>query len=293
MRLILQKDIKNLGKAGDQVQVKKGYARNFLLPGKLAFAMDESRAKEWRRRKQVIGAVKKKAVLERKALLERISSLCLVFERESRAEGRLFGSVSPAEISAALEHEHGILVDKKDISAESLKTLGEHQALISLDSERKGSLKILIRKKLSKKESSGQPASGEEAPESLTEALENKELAGQLGAARAEAADSSASSPKKPSRLSGKKLSKKARRFAGPKKPAAKKSGPKPPRAAAPPAPKQKPLLFVKPDMKAPRAEKPSAAKAPFKKPAASASAAPAAAKKPPGFFSRLFARKK
>ena len=65
MRLILEKDVKNLGKAGDEVSVKPGYARNYLLPKNLATTLNESRLKEWKHKKYIIEVRKKKAEEER------------------------------------------------------------------------------------------------------------------------------------------------------------------------------------------------------------------------------------
>ena len=152
MDLILQKDVKNLGKAGDRVHVRPGYARNYLLPKKLALTLDESRLGEWKHKQQVIEASKKKAVSARDQLLKKLSSVHLTFERESRTGGHLFGSVSPVEISRELEQKHGLLVDKRDIAAEPLKTVGEHQVKIALDSERQTEIKVIIKKIFSEKD---------------------------------------------------------------------------------------------------------------------------------------------
>ena len=146
MELILQKDVKNLGKAGDRVNVRPGYARNYLLPKKLALTLDESRLSEWKHKQQVIEASKKKAAVERDQLLEKLSSVHLVFERESRTGGHLFGSVSPVDISRELEQKHGLLVDKRDIASEPLKTEGEHQIKVALDSKRQVEIKVTVKK---------------------------------------------------------------------------------------------------------------------------------------------------
>ena len=151
MKMVLQKDVKNLGKAGDSVQVKAGYARNYLLPKKLAMVLDERSLKEWKHKKVILEAKKRKAALERKSLLERLASVHLVFEKESRSEGRIFGSITPADISKALDEKHGFSVDKRDILIPSLKTLGEHSVQISLDSNLKTELKVTVKRKVSEK----------------------------------------------------------------------------------------------------------------------------------------------
>ena len=170
MEIILQKDIKNLGKAGDRVRVRPGYARNYLLPKKLALTLDETRLGEWRHKQQVIEARKKKAVSERDLLLKKLSVVHLTFEKESRAGGHLFGSVSPVDISRELEQKQGLLVDKRDIAMEPLKTEGEHQVKITLDSDRQTEIKVTIKKILSEKDKRKKvagPSPVEEEPEQL------------------------------------------------------------------------------------------------------------------------------
>lgn len=151
MKLILQKDVKNLGKAGDQVFVKKGYARNFLIPQGQAIPLNKDRLRVWKHQKVLIEAKKRKALSERKALIEKLSSIKLKFEKESLKEGKLFGSVTAYDISQSLEKLHNISVDKRDISLTTLKTVGEHIVTISLDSEHKTDITVSIKGKITKK----------------------------------------------------------------------------------------------------------------------------------------------
>ena len=151
MKLILQKDVKNLGKAGDQVTVKTGYARNFLIPKGQALPVDKSRLKVWKHQKVIIEAKIRKAASERKTLIEKLSSIKLKFEKESLTNGKLFGSVTAHEISQELEKLHNINVDKRDISFDVLKTTGNHTITIALDSEHKTDMVVNIEGKIIKK----------------------------------------------------------------------------------------------------------------------------------------------
>ena len=151
MKLILQKDVKNLGKAGDQALVKKGFARNFLIPKGLALPINKNRLKQWKHQQMLISAKKRKAVAERKVLIEKLSSIEIKLEKESLKDGKLFGSVTAYEISQTLEKFHNISVDKKDISLPVLKTTGEHNITIRLDSEHQTDIKIHIKGKTPKK----------------------------------------------------------------------------------------------------------------------------------------------
>ena len=152
MEVILQKDVKSLGKTGDRVRVRPGYARNYLFPKKLAMALDESKLKEWKHKQRIIEARKKKAEKERDGLLEKLASTHLTFKRETRADGQLFGSVSPMDISRELEIKHHLSVDKRDITVEPLKTTGDHQVKVVLDSKRQTEIKVTVRQIVSEKD---------------------------------------------------------------------------------------------------------------------------------------------
>jgi len=160
MKLILQKDVKNLGKAGDQVTVKTGYARNFLIPKGQALPVNKDRLKIWKHQKVIIEAKKRKAIAERKTLIEKLSSIKLQFEKESLANGKLFGSVTAHEISQVLEKLHNIHVDKRDISFDALKTVGDHTITITLDSDHKTNMAVSIKGKITKKKEQENESSG-------------------------------------------------------------------------------------------------------------------------------------
>ena len=167
MNVILQKDVKNLGKAGDQVSVKKGFARNFLIPKAYAFPVDKARLKLWKHQQLIISAKKRKALSERKKLIEKLSHIKLKFEKVAQKDDRLFGSVTAYEISQALEDQHGLSVDKKDIHFTELKTVGEHSVKIRLDSEHQTEIKLSIKalKSPSSKKSEPEALSVEDSPQ--------------------------------------------------------------------------------------------------------------------------------
>ena len=151
MNLILQKDVKNLGKAGDQVSVKNGFARNFLIPKGYALLLNKNRLRAWKHQEIIITAKKRKAVSERKKLVDRLSSIKLIFEKESQKDNKIFGSVTAHEISQALEEQYNISVDKKDIHFSELKTVGNHKINIRLDSEHQTEILLTINRRIRKK----------------------------------------------------------------------------------------------------------------------------------------------
>src|SRR5687768_13485303 len=99
MKVILQQDVKNVGKVGDVVNVKTGYARNFLFPRKLAAIALEKSVKAWEHLKQVAELKKKKAVAERRAILDKLAGVTVTFKRGSSDKEKIFGSVTAHDIS--------------------------------------------------------------------------------------------------------------------------------------------------------------------------------------------------
>jgi len=130
MKVILQKDVKDLGKAGDLVNVSEGFARNFLFPRKLALEATEKRVKEFEHLTRVAEAKRKKASSDRQALLNKMAGVTLNFKLAAGESDRLFGTVTTTDISNALEKQ-GYSIDRRDIHLEEpIKILGQHKATI-------------------------------------------------------------------------------------------------------------------------------------------------------------------
>lgn len=147
MKLILVQNVDNLGKAGDVVTVKEGYARNFLLPNNKArlATPGNMRIVEERRKKEA--AEEEKKAEAARALANRLSNLSLTISVEAGEEDKLFGSVTSDMISDKLKEE-GIEIDKKDISVEEpIKKLGVYQVSAKLHPVVKATLRIWIVKK--------------------------------------------------------------------------------------------------------------------------------------------------
>lgn len=130
MKVILTKDVKDVGKTGDLVNVSEGFARNFLFPRKMASEATEKRVKEWEHLKRVAEAKKKKAQAERQELLNKISGASLSFKMAAGDNDKLFGTVTTTDISKELQKQ-GHSVDRRDIHLEEpIKVLGSHKATI-------------------------------------------------------------------------------------------------------------------------------------------------------------------
>ena len=144
MQVILQKDVKSLGYAGDIVSVKPGYARNFLFPKNWALPVSKGTKAQAQHQKQLIEAKKKKALALRMTLIDKLKGVKLDFKKEADTAGRLFGSVSAFAISKKLE-EKNFEVDKRAIKLEKpLKLVGEHQVLVDMGNDLKTELVVNI-----------------------------------------------------------------------------------------------------------------------------------------------------
>lgn len=147
MKVILQKDVKNLGKVGELVNVKQGYARNFLFPRELAVGATEKRVGEWNHLKKVAAIKKKKAVAGRQEIIKKMQGITLTFKLEAAGESeKLFGSVTTMDISKELE-KHGYEIDKRDIHLdEQIKVLGQHKAFVRMGDGLEAELTVVVEK---------------------------------------------------------------------------------------------------------------------------------------------------
>jgi len=125
MELILKKTVESLGEEGEIVKVKSGYARNYLIPQKIAVLANKANLNLLEQEKATIEARKEKQRQESEALSKKISGTIINVKHRVGEEDKLFGSVTAADISEKLA-EMNIQVDKKNVLlAEPIKTLGE------------------------------------------------------------------------------------------------------------------------------------------------------------------------
>jgi large subunit ribosomal protein L9 len=144
MKVILQKDVKNLGKIGDLMNVSTGYARNYLFPRQLAQEATEKRVKEFGHLKMVAEAKKKKAVAERKELAKKLEGISVHFKLAAGENEKLFGTVTNNDISNELEKQ-GFSIDRRDIHLEEhIKMLGQHKAIVKIGDGIEASLTVSV-----------------------------------------------------------------------------------------------------------------------------------------------------
>jgi len=144
MEVILRDDIKSLGKAGDLVRVKPGYARNFLLPQGLAYEATEGNKKrivaETKARNVRLAAEKDAAL----ATAEGLAAVALTFTRKAGEEGKLFGSITSQDIADSLAAQ-GKTVDKRRIELpHPIKAVGEHTVIVRLHPEVHADVRVTV-----------------------------------------------------------------------------------------------------------------------------------------------------
>ncbi len=147
MKVILQKDVKDLGKVGDLVNVKSGFARNFLFPRQLAISATETKVSEWTHLKKVSEIKKKKAVAIRQELIGKLQGQTLNFKLEAAADSdKIFGSVTTMDISKSLG-KLGFEIDKRDIHLEeAIKILGQHKAFVRMGDGLEAEITVVVEK---------------------------------------------------------------------------------------------------------------------------------------------------
>ena len=146
MIVILIKDVKGVGKAGEVVKVSDGYARNMLLPKGFATEATEGNIKNLEKQKAIQEAKKESELAEARAHAEKIGQFKVEIVTKSGEGGKLFGSITSKDIAEALESQHKISIDKRKIVLESpIKHTGDFELDVKLYPEVVAKLKVSIK----------------------------------------------------------------------------------------------------------------------------------------------------
>ncbi len=148
MKVILTQDVKGQGKKDQVIEVSDGYARNFLLPKKLAVPADNSALNDVKNKE---AAKQHKIDMEKKQAeetAEKLKSITVKFEYAAGPDKKLYGSVTSKDISEALKREHGIDIDKRKITlTENIKSFGSFTADVKLYTGVSGKINITVSSK--------------------------------------------------------------------------------------------------------------------------------------------------
>ena len=136
MKVLLRSDVKGVGRRGDIVNVSSGHARNFLLPNDLAIVANDgtiAQADVMRKSRELQIATDRESA---RNLAASLAAKTITISAKAGNEGRLFGSVSAAEIVKAVLDQAGVTIDRKHVQLEApLRTLGEHLVVVELFTE--------------------------------------------------------------------------------------------------------------------------------------------------------------
>jgi large subunit ribosomal protein L9 len=145
VKLILTESIHSLGEAGDLVSVKPGFARNFLIPQRKAILATASRVSELEHNKRRVAEKAALALEDLNAAKAKLDSVTIEVSARAGEEGKLFGSVTTAQIAERLG-EQGFAIDRRRIDLrEPIKEVGEHRVPVKLHREIHASIKLIVR----------------------------------------------------------------------------------------------------------------------------------------------------
>ncbi len=131
MEVILIKDVDNLGAVNEVVKVKNGYARNFLLPRKLAIESSPGNKKQLEERLKQVAKKEAKMLAEINSVIAKLNEAPLKVGAKTGTSGKIFGSVTSLQLSRAIREQKGYEIDRRKISiADEVKELGSYKATI-------------------------------------------------------------------------------------------------------------------------------------------------------------------
>ena len=144
MEVILKEDIATLGKIGEVVRVRDGYARNYLLPRGLVLEANKKNLKTFEHQKKMVADQKQKITRHAQVVGDQLAGVSLVIPMKVGEEGKLFGSVTTIQIEKALKAK-GLNVDRRKIHLEApIKVAGDHEVAVRLSADLTVPLKVSV-----------------------------------------------------------------------------------------------------------------------------------------------------
>ncbi|MGL6015700.1 MAG: 50S ribosomal protein L9 [Selenomonadaceae bacterium] len=145
MKVILQQDVKKVGKKGDILEVSEGYGRNFLLPKKYAVEANAANMNVAVAQKNSAERKKQQAKDESVLMAAQLAKIEVSIPVKIGENGKLFGSVTGKDVAEVLKSKHGIEIDKRKIEIKGdIKGLGEYEAVIKVHPEITSTIKVVI-----------------------------------------------------------------------------------------------------------------------------------------------------
>lgn len=144
MQVILNQDIKELGKKGELVNVSDGYAKNYLIPRKLAVTADATAMNELKNRES---SKAHKLAVEKanaEAAAEKINGKTVNLTARAGTNGRLFGSVTTKDIAEKLKSDFGVTIDKKCLTVEDIRSCGTYECTVKVYTGIVAKIKVMV-----------------------------------------------------------------------------------------------------------------------------------------------------
>lgn len=181
MKVLLREDVENLGYAGEVHTVADGYGRNYLIPKGMAVIASSSAMKQaevWRKKAE---ARRAELRAEHEALSARIEETTLTFVARAGSTGKLYGSVTTAQVTDALNEKLGTEIDRRKVGTDPLRQLGKHQVVVRLSSEFNPHVTVIIESEdgevvvIDEEEEADVEIEAAEVEETMAEELESDE----------------------------------------------------------------------------------------------------------------------
>jgi large subunit ribosomal protein L9 len=144
MRVLLLKDVYKLGHAGDVKKVADGYARNYLIPQRLATLATAAAVKQAETLRQNAAIARAKLNEELSGVAEKLNGLTLTFAVRAGETGKLYGSVTPAQIADEIRRASGLEVDRRSVGNQPLRELGEFKVPVRLTTDLIPAVKVIL-----------------------------------------------------------------------------------------------------------------------------------------------------
>lgn len=145
MKIILLEDVKSVGKKGELVELKDGYAKNFILPKKLGVEATSANLNNLKLQKQNEEKLAKEQLAAAQALAAEVEKMEVKLNIKAGEGGKTFGSISSKEIAKAVSEQYGKEIDKKKIQiSDAIKTAGTHEVIVKLHPKVSAKLKVQV-----------------------------------------------------------------------------------------------------------------------------------------------------
>jgi large subunit ribosomal protein L9 len=145
VKVLFLQEVAGSGKAGDVKEGAPGYARNYLFPKRLAVVADDRTVEQIRQREEAVRRRAEKALTEARAIDARLRRITVTLYAKTGEGGRLFGSVTNADIAQQLKREAGLDIDRRKIEVDPpIRSLGPHEVTVHLHPEVTATLRVVV-----------------------------------------------------------------------------------------------------------------------------------------------------